>query len=53
MKRLHTDNRKECIMLKFQFFLTEQESIYETSALHIHQQNGHTKPKNYILLKKV
>ena len=47
MKRLYTNNRKEYITLKLQFFLREQTIIYKTSIPH---QNGCTKQLNCILL---
>jgi len=40
MKKLHTDNRREYIMLELQFFLWEQEIIYKTSTWHVYQQNS-------------
>ena len=40
MKRLHTDNGGKYVTLELQFFLREQEIIYETSTPYIHQQNG-------------
>jgi len=43
VKRLHTDNKGEYVTLELQFFLREQEIIYETSTSYIHQQNGHIK----------
>ena len=36
VKRLQTDNGGEYIISELQFFLREQEIIYETSTLHIH-----------------
>ena len=36
MKRLHTDNKGEYVMLELQFFLREQEVIYETSTLYVY-----------------
>ena len=36
MKKLHTDNRREYIMLELQFFLWEQEIIYKTSTWHVY-----------------
>jgi len=52
VKILHTDNRREYLMLDLQFFLREQEIIYKTSTLHIHQQNSCAKWSNHILLEK-
>jgi len=52
VKRLHTDNEEEYVMSELQSFLKEQEVIYKTSILHIHQQNGCAKQLNYILLEK-
>ena len=40
MKRLHTDNGGEYVTSELQSFLREQGIIYETSILHVHQQNG-------------
>jgi len=34
VKRLHTDNTEEYIILELQFFLREQGIIYETRALY-------------------
>ena len=42
IKRLHTDNRREYVMLELQSFLREQEIIYKTSTSYVHQQNGCT-----------
>ena len=53
MKRLHTDNREEYIISELQFFLREQEIIYETSTSYVHQQNGHAEQLNHTLLEKV
>jgi len=36
VKRLYTDNGREYITLELQFFLREQEIIYETSTLYIY-----------------
>ena len=52
IKRLHTHNGREYITSELQFFLREQGVIYETSTLHIHQQNSHTEQLNCILLEK-
>jgi len=52
VKRLHTDNKGEYVTLELQFFLREQEIIYETSTPYIHQQNGHIEWLNCILLEK-
>ena len=35
VKRLHTYNRREYIMLELKFFLREQGIIYKTSTLHM------------------
>ena len=40
MKRLHTNNEGKYVMSELQIFLREQEIIYKTSILYIHQQNG-------------
>jgi len=40
-------------MLVLQFFLREQEIIYETSTLHVHQINSYTEQLNCTLLEKV
>ena len=40
MKRLHTDNGGEYIISELQSFLREKRVIYETSTLHVHQQNS-------------
>ena len=37
VKRLHTDNGGEYVTSELQFFLREQEVIYETSTLYMHQ----------------
>ena len=42
IKRLHTDNRREYVMLELQSFLKEQEIIYKASTSYVHQQNGCT-----------
>ena len=52
MKRLHTDNGGEYITSELQSFLREQEIIYKTSTLYIHQQNGCAEQLNCILLEK-
>ena len=52
MKRLHTDNREEHVMVDLQFFLREQEIIHETRTSYIYQQNGHAEQLNHILLEK-
>ena len=36
MKRLHTDNKGEYVILELQFFLREQEIIYKTSTLYVY-----------------
>ena len=36
VKRLYTDNRRECVTLELQSFLREQEIIYKTSTLHVY-----------------
>ena len=53
IKRLHTNNGEEYIMLVLQFFLREQEIIYETSTPYIYQKNSYTEQLNCILLEKV
>jgi len=40
-------------MLVLQFFLQEQEIIYETNTLYVYQENSYTKQLNCTLLKKV
>ena len=52
VKRLHTNNREEYIILELQSFLREQEIIHKTSTLFVYQQNSCAKQLNYILLKK-
>jgi len=52
VKRLHTDNREEHVMVDLQFFLREQEIIHETRTSYIYQQNGHAEQLNHILLEK-
>jgi len=52
VKRLHTDNGKEYVMSELQFFLKEQEVIYETSIPHVYQQNNHAEQLNHTLLEK-
>jgi len=51
VKRVYTDNERECVMLELQFFLKEQEIIHKTSISHIHQQNGCAEQLNCILLE--
>jgi len=41
VKRLHTDDGREYLMLELQSFLREKKIIHETSTLYVHQQNGH------------
>ena len=52
VKRLHTDNRREYIMLELKFFLREQEIIYKTSTLYMCQQNSYIQQLNCTLLEK-
>ena len=52
VKRLHTDNRREYIMLELKFFLREQGIIYKTSTLHMCQQNSYVQQLNCTLLEK-
>ena len=40
-------------MLELQFFLREQGIIYETSTLHVYQQNSCTEQLNCILLEEI
>ena len=52
VKRLHTDNGREYIMLELKSFLREQGIIYKTSTLHVCQQNSYVQQLNCILLEK-
>jgi len=52
MKRLHTDNGGEYVTSELQFFLREQEIIYEISTPHVCQQNGCAEQLNHTLLEK-
>ena len=52
MKRLHTDNKGEYIMLELQSFLRGQEIIYENNTSYIYQKNGYAEQLNHILLEK-
>ena len=51
VKRLHTDNGREYVILELQFFLREQEVIYETSTSYVYQQNGCAEQLNCTLLE--
>ena len=52
MKRLHTNNKGEYIMLELQSFLRGQEIIYENNTSYIYQKNGYTEQLNHIMLEK-
>ena len=36
VKRLHTDNKREYVLLELQPFLRKQEVTYKTSTLHVY-----------------
>ena len=52
VKRLHTDNGREYIILELKSFLREQRIIYETSTPHVCQQNSYVQQLNCTLLEK-
>jgi len=52
IKRLHTDNGREYIMLELKSFLREQGIIHKTSTPHVCQQNSYVQQLNCILLEK-
>ena len=52
VKRLHTDNGREYVMLELQSFLRKQEIIYKTNTPHVYQQNSCTEQLSHTLLKK-
>ena len=52
VKKLHTDNKREYIMLELKSFLREQRIIYKTSTPHVCQQNSCVEQLDYTLLEK-